>query len=81
MTVYQECKSILMPMYKDRYVGFYWPEDIQPHEAAFMAELFALQVPAIKRIAERNVAQAAAEAEYESWFPSRSAADQTSTKE
>lgn len=78
--VYQECKSILMPMHQNRYVGFFWPEDIQPHEAAFMAELFALQVPAIKAIAERNVAQEVAEAEYQSWADSFAASSSGETK-
>ena len=39
----------------------------QPHEAEFMAELFALQMPAVKAIAARNVALANADAEYLSW--------------
>jgi hypothetical protein len=59
--------AALLPMHKDRYIGFYWPEDIQPHEAEFMAELFALQIPAVRAIAARNVSQSNADDEYLSW--------------
>lgn len=68
MIRHSTCMSALMPMHKDRYVSFSWPEDIQPHEAEFMQELFALQIPAVHRIAAANVAKVAAEAEYDSWL-------------
>jgi len=67
MTKHSTTMSALPPFHQDRYVAFSWPEDIQPHEAKFLEELFALQIDVIKRIAESNVAKAKAEDEYDSW--------------
>ena len=68
MTRISNCFSGLPPFHDNRYIEFKWPDDIQPNEAKFMEELFALQMKSIHRMAENNVRKKQGSAEYDSWY-------------